>query len=45
MKTAHKILVGRHQETRPLGRPRGKGKDNIKMDIEDVRYEGVDWIS
>ena len=29
---------------RPLGRPRRRWEDNIKMDIQEVRYEGMDWI-
>ena len=29
---------------RPLGRPRRRCKDNIKMDIQEVRCGGMDWI-
>ena len=29
---------------RPLGRPRRKWKNNIKMDLQEVGYEGMDWI-
>ena len=29
---------------RSLGRPRRKWEDNIKMDFQEVGYEGVDWI-
>ena len=29
---------------RPLGRPRCRRKDNIKMDLQEVGYEGMDWI-
>ena len=29
---------------RPLGRPRHRGEDNIKMDLEKVAFGGMDWI-
>jgi len=29
---------------RPLGRPRRKWEDNIKMDLQEVRYRRMDWI-
>jgi len=29
---------------KPLGRPRSRWEDNIKMDLEEVGWEGVDWI-
>ena len=35
----HKILVGKPEGKRPLGRPRRRWEDNIKMDLEEV--EGV----
>jgi hypothetical protein len=37
-------LVGRPEGKRPLGRPRHKGKDTIKMELQDVRLGGMDWI-
>jgi hypothetical protein len=30
---------------RPLGRPRRRWEDNIKMDLQEVRCEGMEWIS
>jgi hypothetical protein len=27
-----------------VGRPRGRCEDNIKMDLQEVRYGGMDWI-
>jgi hypothetical protein len=39
---AHRILVGR-PERRPLGRPRHRWKDNIKMDHQEVGWESMDW--
>jgi hypothetical protein len=41
---AYKILVKKYQEKRPLRRPMQKGKNNIKMDLKEIGYEGVDWI-
>jgi hypothetical protein len=41
---AYRILVGRSEVRRPLGRPRRRWEDNIKTDIQEVRWEGVDWI-
>ena len=35
---------GKPEVKRPLGRPRNRWKDNIKMDLQDVEYGGVDWI-
>jgi len=29
---------------RPLGRPRHRWEDNFKMDLQEVGYEGMDWI-
>jgi hypothetical protein len=40
----YRILVGRPEGRRPLGRPRRRWVDNIKMDLRDVRWDGVDWI-
>ena len=37
-------LVGKHEGKRPLGRPRRKWEDNIKMDLEEVVCGGMDWI-
>jgi hypothetical protein len=39
---AYRILVGRSEGRRPLGRPRRRWEDNIKMDLQEVRWEGVD---
>jgi len=37
-------LVGKPEGKRPLGRPRRKWEDNIRMDLQDVGYGGMDWI-
>jgi hypothetical protein len=39
-----RILVGRPEGRRPLGRPRRRWEDNIKMDLQAVGWEGMDWI-
>jgi hypothetical protein len=37
-------LVGRPERRRPLGRPRRRWKDNIKMDLREIGFGDVDWI-
>jgi hypothetical protein len=37
-------LVGRPEGRRPLGRPRRKLEDNIKMDLREIGFGDVDWI-
>ena len=39
-----RVLVGKSEEKRPLGRPRCRWQDNIKMDLQEVGCGGVDWI-
>jgi hypothetical protein len=41
---AYKILAGKPESNRPLGRHRPKWGDNIKMDLRKMGLEGVDWI-
>jgi hypothetical protein len=40
---AYRILVGRPEGRRLLGRPRRRWEDNIKMDLQNVGW-GMDWI-
>ena len=40
----YRVLVGKAEGKRPLGRPRCRWEDNIKMDLQAVGCEGVDWI-
>ena len=40
----HKILVGKPEGKRPLGRPRRRWEDNIKVDLDEVRRGCVDWM-
>jgi hypothetical protein len=39
---AYKILLGNPEG--PLGRPRCRWVDNIKMDLREIGWDGVDWI-
>jgi hypothetical protein len=41
---AHRILVGKPEGKRPLGRPRCRWVDNIKMDLREIGWDGVDLI-
>jgi hypothetical protein len=40
----YRILVGKPEGKRPLGRPRFRWEDNIKMDLQEVGCGGMDWI-
>jgi hypothetical protein len=42
---AHRVLVGRPGGRRPLERARRKWKNYIKMDVQEVGLEGMDWIA
>jgi hypothetical protein len=41
---AYRILVEKPEGRRPLGRPRSRWEDNIKMDLQEVEWGGMDWI-
>jgi hypothetical protein len=41
---AYRILVGKPEGKRPLGRPRRRWMDNIKIDLRKIEWDGVDWI-
>jgi hypothetical protein len=41
---AYRILVGKPEGKRPLGRPRRRWVDNIKRDLIQVGWNGMDWI-
>jgi len=41
---AYRGLVGEPEGKRPLGRPRRRWEDNIKMDLQDVGCGGMDWM-
>ena len=44
----YRVLVGKHEGKRPLGRPRRRWEDNIKMDLQEVGWEdawtGLIWL-
>jgi hypothetical protein len=43
-RNAYRVLVGKPERNRPLGRTRCKWVDNIKMDRRDIGWDGMDWI-
>jgi hypothetical protein len=43
-RNVYRLLVGKPEGRRPLGRPRCRWIDNIKMDLLDIRLNVVDWI-
>jgi hypothetical protein len=43
-RNAYRILAGKPEGKRPLGRPRRRWVDNIKMDLIEVGWDGRDWI-
>jgi hypothetical protein len=40
----YRVLVGKPEGKRPLGRPRRRRDDYIKMDLQEVGCEGMEWI-
>ena len=40
----YRVLVGKPEGKRPLGRPRHRWKDDIKMELQEVGCGGIDWI-
>jgi hypothetical protein len=40
----YRILFGRPEGKRPLGRPRRRWEDNIKLDIGEIGIDGANWI-
>jgi hypothetical protein len=43
-RNAYRLLVGKPEGRRPIGRPRRWWEDNIRMDLVQVGREDVDWI-
>jgi hypothetical protein len=39
-----RVLVGKAEGRRPLGRPRRRWEDNIKMDLQELECAGMEWI-
>jgi hypothetical protein len=44
-RNAYRLLVGKPERSRPLGRPRRRWLDNIRMCLVEVGWGDVDWIS
>jgi hypothetical protein len=44
MRNAYKVLVGKPERKRPLGRPRRARKNNIRMDLWEMVWDVEDWI-
>ena len=43
-RSVHRVLVEKPEGKRPLGRPRCRWEDNIKMDLQEVRGSCGDWV-
>jgi hypothetical protein len=43
-RNAYRILVGKPEGKRPLGIPRRRWVDNIKMDLREIGWDGMEWI-
>jgi hypothetical protein len=43
-RNAYRLLVGKPEGKRPLGRPRRRWADNVRMDLVEVGWVDVDWI-
>jgi hypothetical protein len=43
-RNADRLLVGKPDGKRPLGRPRRRWVDGIRMDLREIGWDGVDWI-
>jgi hypothetical protein len=43
-RSADRILAARPEGKRPLGRTRRRREDNIKMDLQEMGWESMDWI-
>jgi hypothetical protein len=43
-RNAYRILVGKPESKRPLGRPRRRWVDSVKLDLREIGWRGMDWI-
>jgi hypothetical protein len=43
-RNAYRILVGKLEGKRPLGIPRCRWVDNIKIDLTEIGWDGMDWL-
>jgi hypothetical protein len=44
-RNAYRILVGKPERKRSLGRPRRRWEDNTRMDLREIGWDGMDWIN
>jgi hypothetical protein len=44
MRNVYNILIRNHEGKRPLTRPRCRWEDNIRMDLREIVWEGVEWV-
>jgi hypothetical protein len=44
MRSTYSILVGKPEGKRPVGKPRYRWEDNIRMDLREIGWKCVDWI-
>jgi hypothetical protein len=44
MRNVYNILVGKPERKRPLGRPRCRWEDHIRMNLREIGWEGVEWM-
>jgi hypothetical protein len=43
-RNVYRVLVGKPEGKRPLGRPRRRWEDGIRMDLREIGWGGVEWI-
>jgi hypothetical protein len=43
-RNAYRILMGKPEGNRPLGKSRGRWVDNIKIGLREIEWDGMDWI-
>jgi hypothetical protein len=44
-RNAYRILVGKPEGKRPVGRPRRRWVDNIEIDLREIGWDSIDWIN
>jgi hypothetical protein len=45
VRNAYKIFIGKPEGKRPRRRPRSRWQNNIRMDLREIGWEGVDWMN
>jgi hypothetical protein len=44
LRNAYKVLVGKPERSRPLGRPKCGWRDAVKIDFKEIIWEGLYWV-